>query len=60
MNSKIGYYYHRIDNVYDIVEVNYDGLNGREISNIHSESFEGDYRVIQNTFKECRRRFIIG
>jgi hypothetical protein len=36
MNSKIGYYYHRIDNVYDIVEVNYDGLNGREISNIYT------------------------
>jgi hypothetical protein len=36
MNSKIGYDYHKIDNVYDIVEVNYDGLNGGEISNIYT------------------------
>jgi hypothetical protein len=36
INSKIGYDYHKIDNVYDIVDVNYDGISGREISNIYT------------------------
>ena len=36
INSKIGYDYHKLDNVYDIVEVNYEGLSGMEISNIYT------------------------
>ena len=36
INSKIGYDYHKIDSTYDIVDVNYDGLSGREISNIYT------------------------
>ncbi len=35
-NSKIGYDCHKIDNLYDIVEVNYDGISGCEISNIYT------------------------
>ena len=36
INSKIGYDYHKLDAVYDIVDVNYEGLSGMEISNIHT------------------------
>lgn len=35
-NSKIGYDYHKIDNIYDIVDVNYDGISAHEISNIYT------------------------
>jgi hypothetical protein len=36
INSKIGYDYHKIDSVYDIVDVNYDGINGVDVSNIYT------------------------
>lgn len=36
INSKIGYDYHKIDSVYDIVDVNYDGLSGVDVSNIYT------------------------
>jgi hypothetical protein len=36
INSKIGYEYHKIDSVYDIVDVNYDGISGVDVSNIYT------------------------
>jgi hypothetical protein len=36
INSKIGYDYYKLDTVYDIVDVNYEGLSGMEISNIYT------------------------
>jgi hypothetical protein len=34
INSKIGYEYHKLNASYDIVDVNYEGKCGSEISNI--------------------------
>lgn len=36
ISSKIGYEYHRLDNSFDIVDVNYEGKSGSEISNIYT------------------------
>lgn len=36
INSKIGYEYHRLNTSYDIVDVNYEGKAGSEISNIYT------------------------
>ena len=36
INSKIGYDYHRLSTSYDIVDVNYEGKTGSEISNIYT------------------------
>ena len=36
INSKIGYDYRRLSTSYDIVDVNYEGKTGSEISNIYT------------------------
>ena len=38
INSKIGYEYHKLNASYDIVDVNYEGKSGSEISNIYTLS----------------------
>jgi hypothetical protein len=36
INSKIGYDFHKLSTSYDIVEINYEGKSGSEISNIYT------------------------